>query len=68
MNTSESNTNMHLSAIHLYPLKGARAVAADMAPVTPRGLANDRLWMIVDGAGEQARRARRQRQLLDWRP
>lgn len=51
MDTSESNTNMVLGAIYLYPLKGARGLAADHAAVTARGLAGDRLWMIVEGNG-----------------
>ena len=42
---------MTLTAIGLYPLKGARGTAAPETAVTPRGLSNDRLWMIVDGDG-----------------
>lgn len=51
MDTSESNRNMVLSAINLYPLKGAGGLAVEHAPVTARGLAGDRLWMIVDEGG-----------------
>lgn len=43
---------MTLTAIGLYPLKGARGGAVQDAAVTPRGLAGDRLWMIVDAQGK----------------
>ena len=41
-----------LASVHIYPLKGARAVDLDHAVVEPWGLAGDRRWMIVDGAGD----------------
>lgn len=40
-----------LSALYYYPIKSCRGVAVDRAPVTPRGLADDRLMMVVDEAG-----------------
>ena len=42
---------MHLSVIHLYPIKSAAALSPDAAAVEPRGLAHDRRWMIVDPEG-----------------
>jgi uncharacterized protein YcbX len=42
---------MHLSAIHLYPIKSCAALSPASAAVEPRGLAHDRRWMIVDGSG-----------------
>ncbi len=48
---------MHVSALWIYPLKGARGVPVDAALVTPRGLEGDRRWMLVgpDGAFCSAR-------------
>jgi hypothetical protein len=40
-----------LASIHIYPLKGARAVDLDLALVQPCGLAGDRRWLLVDEAG-----------------
>jgi uncharacterized protein YcbX len=42
---------MHLSAIHVYPIKSCAALSPASAAVEPRGLAHDRRWMIVDGSG-----------------
>jgi uncharacterized protein YcbX len=35
-------------SLHIYPVKGARAVDLARAQVTPIGLAGDRRWLIVD--------------------
>jgi hypothetical protein len=51
MDHAQSTTGLTLSAIRTYPLKGASAVGTDRAAVTPRGLAGDRGWMVVDGSG-----------------
>jgi len=51
MAPDQSTTGGVLSAIRTYPLKGGRAVALDAVPVTPRGLAGDRHWMVVDAGG-----------------
>lgn len=40
-----------LTALHVYPLKGARGLAPSAARAERRGLAGDRRWMIVDEAG-----------------
>jgi uncharacterized protein YcbX len=40
-----------LSALHVYPVKGVRALSAASAAVEPWGLAGDRRWMLVDGEG-----------------
>jgi len=37
-----------LASVHIYPLKGARAVDLDRAVVEPWGLAGDRRWLLVD--------------------
>jgi uncharacterized protein YcbX len=37
-----------LASVHIYPLKGCRAVDLDGAAVEPWGLAGDRRWMLVD--------------------
>jgi uncharacterized protein YcbX len=42
---------MHLSAIHVYPIKSCAALALSSAEVETRGLAHDRRWMLVDADG-----------------
>jgi uncharacterized protein len=37
-----------LASLHIYPVKGCRAVDLDEAAVEPWGLAGDRRWLIVD--------------------
>jgi uncharacterized protein len=37
-----------LTSLHIYPVKGCRAVDLDEAVVEPWGLAGDRRWLIVD--------------------
>jgi uncharacterized protein len=37
-----------LASLHVYPVKGCRAVDLDEAAVEPWGLAGDRRWLIVD--------------------
>src|SRR5579863_915012 len=37
-----------LASVHIYPLKGCRAVDLDEAVVEPWGLAGDRRWLLVD--------------------
>lgn len=41
-----------LSALHIYPLKSCAPRTLDAAVVEPRGLANDRRWMVVDASGK----------------
>lgn len=41
-----------VAALHIYPIKSCRGHAVDRALVTPRGLADDRLLMVTDGAGD----------------
>lgn len=38
-------------SLHLYPLKGGRAIEVEQALVTPRGIEGDRRWMVVDAQG-----------------
>jgi uncharacterized protein len=40
-----------LASVHIYPLKGCRAVDLDQAAVEPWGLAGDRRWLLVDPDG-----------------
>lgn len=40
-----------LASVHIYPVKSGRAVDLAEARVEPWGLAGDRRWLIVDGAG-----------------
>lgn len=42
---------MHLSALHVYPVKSCAPLSLDQATVEPRGLAHDRRWMVVDADG-----------------
>lgn len=42
---------MELSAIHIYPIKGVRAVSRDVCAVVERGLLHDRRFMIVSEVG-----------------
>ena len=37
-----------LASLHIYPVKGCRAVDLDRAAVEPWGLAGDRRWLIAD--------------------
>jgi uncharacterized protein YcbX len=39
---------MHVSALHIYPVKSCRGHALSEAVVEPWGLAGDRRWMVVD--------------------
>jgi hypothetical protein len=41
-----------LSSLHIYPLKGCRAVDLDQAVVEPWGLSGDRRWLLVDADGQ----------------
>jgi len=41
----------HLASIHIYPMKGCRAVDLAEAAVEPWGLAGDRRWLLVDTDG-----------------
>jgi uncharacterized protein YcbX len=41
-----------LASVHIYPLKGCRAVDLDEAVVEPWGLAGDRRWLLVGADGQ----------------
>lgn len=43
---------MRVASLHVYPVKGMRAVDVEQAQVEPRGLAGDRRWLVVDESGE----------------
>lgn len=40
-----------LSSLHLYPIKGIAGIDLDTALVEPRGLCDDRRWLLVDADG-----------------
>ena len=40
-----------LGGIYVYPVKSCRGLQLDWVTVTPNGLANDRLWQVVDDEG-----------------
>lgn len=42
---------MHIDKPRIYPLKSARGLQLDSAEVQPRGLADDRRWMVIDAQG-----------------
>lgn len=42
---------MRLASLHIHPLKGARGIQVERAYVEPRGLRNDRRFMLVDARG-----------------
>lgn len=42
---------MKVHSLHIYPIKGARAVDLERASVEPRGLEGDRRWLVVDANG-----------------
>jgi uncharacterized protein YcbX len=44
--------NPVLSELHIYPVKGARGIAVQEVLVEPRGLADDRRFMLVDADGQ----------------
>jgi len=43
--------HMHLSSLHVYPVKSCAALSPASAAVEARGLRHDRRWMIVDADG-----------------
>jgi uncharacterized protein YcbX len=45
---------MRVHSLHIYPIKGTRAVDVERAQVEPRGLAGDRRWLVVDANGRFA--------------
>ena len=60
---------MELGSIHLYPVKGGRAVDLEAADLGPTGLAGDRRWMVVDENGDfVSQRTLPKLALLDARP
>jgi uncharacterized protein YcbX len=43
---------MRIASLHIYPIKGTRAVDVDRARFEQRGLEGDRRWVVVDAAGQ----------------
>ena len=46
-----SVTTVHVSSLHVHPVKSTRGSAVTRAVVEPWGLAGDRRWMVVDADG-----------------
>jgi uncharacterized protein len=42
---------MRISALYIYPIKSLAGIALPSAALTPRGLANDRRWMLLGPEG-----------------
>ena len=42
---------MHLSELHIYPIKSARGISLATSRLDARGLEFDRRWMLVDESG-----------------
>ncbi|MEZ0226887.1 MAG: MOSC domain-containing protein [Alphaproteobacteria bacterium] len=43
---------MKVESLHIYPVKGLRAIDLSQSALEPRGLTHDRRWMLVDAAGK----------------
>ncbi len=43
---------MRILSLHIYPIKGTRAVDVDRAQLEPRGLEGDRRWLVVDATAK----------------
>jgi uncharacterized protein YcbX len=43
---------MRVESLHIYPVKGLRAIDLQSSTVEPRGLGHDRRWMLVDEGGK----------------
>jgi len=43
---------MHVLSLHIYPIKGVRAVDLERTSVDLRGLSGDRCWVITDADGK----------------
>ncbi len=42
---------LKIARLEIFPLKSAQGIVLPQAEITPRGLAHDRLWMLVDAQG-----------------
>ncbi len=47
----ESIVRRRVVSLHVYPLKGGRALDLDRLVITPQGAEGDRIWMVVDAEG-----------------
>jgi uncharacterized protein len=47
----EQALSMHVSSLHLYPLKSAAGLAVDALDIVPRGPRHDRRWLVIDADG-----------------
>lgn len=44
-------TQIFIKGLYIYPIKSCAGIALDQAQLTPRGLAQDRRWMLVNAQG-----------------
>ena len=44
-------STLKITGLFIYPIKSMKAIALEQAQLTPRGLLNDRLWMVVRSNG-----------------
>ncbi len=42
---------VRIVSLHVYPVKSLRGIDQGVAELTPLGLAHDRAWLVIDGAG-----------------
>ncbi|XXQ67625.1 MOSC domain-containing protein [Neisseriaceae bacterium B1] len=56
---------MHISSLHIYPVKSLGGAMLETASVTPQGLLGDRVWLIATPEGEMVT-ARKFGHLLLW--
>jgi uncharacterized protein YcbX len=45
------SASARIAALYYYPVKSARGIAVDVAPITAAGFADDRRWMLITPAG-----------------
>lgn len=45
-------SQVQVKDFYVYPIKSCRGIRLEHAQITPRGIANDRAWMIVDTKGK----------------
>lgn len=55
---------MHLTGIHIYPVKSLRGLSPTFWPLDAFGLAQDRRWMLVDNEGSFVSQRRQARMTL----
>ena len=44
-------STLKITGLFIYPIKSMKAITLEQAQLTPMGLLNDRLWMVVRSNG-----------------